>query len=437
VRKRIGSSKLGLCDTQLRRSSDARRDCSSAAAFVPAPVGRQVRFEADDAGGECLVIGVSVRGRSRCSRCGRKCPGYDRLKPRRWRHLDFGAFQVHLEGTLSRVECKRCGVVVEQVIWADPDSRFTVHFEELVGWMAQRCDKTAISTMLRIAWRSVGTIIERVVARRRTETDWTKVTAIAVDELSIRKGQHYLTLVSDLETGRILWSKEGRSAATLEAFFTEIGPDACARIQHAAIDMFEGYVQAIRRCLPNATIVFDRFHVQQLASKAVDEVRRTEWQRVRGTDEASGIKHLRWALLRSPWNVTPAENERLAALPKQNRALYRAYLLKESLAGIYRSLYTTPWAKRLLNEWIDWASRSRLEPFRKLARTLRRCFDGVVAYFDTGYTTSRAEGLNTKARLATRQAYGFHSADAVRAMIELRCTGLVIALPYQILGAAS
>jgi transposase len=190
-------------------------------------------------------------------------------------------------------------------------------------------------------WRSVGTILERVVERHRAPINWTKVKAIATGELSFRKGHHYLTLVSDLETGRILWSKEGRSAATLESFFAEIGTEACARIQHAAIDMFEGYAQAIRRCLPNATIIFDRFHVQQLASKAVDEVRRRELERLRGTEEARGVKRLRWALLRNPWHVTPDEHERLAELPKKNRLIYGAYLLKEALAGIYRKLYTT------------------------------------------------------------------------------------------------
>ena len=156
-----------------------------------------------------------------------------------------------------------------------------------------------------------------------------------------------------------------------------------------------------------------------------------EWQRLRDTDEARGIKHLRWALLRNPWNATPAEHERLAVLPKQNRLIYRAYLLKESLADIYRNLYTPPWAKRRLTEWISWATRSRLDPFRKLSRTIQRCFDGVLAYFETGYTTSHAEGQNNKARLATRQAYGFHTPEAVCAMIELRCTGLVIPLPHQ------
>jgi len=285
--------------------------------------------------------------------------------------------------------------------------------------------------LMRIAWRTVGAIIERVVARHREPIDWTKVTAISVDELSIRKGQHYLTLVSDLERGRILWSKEGRSKATLEAFFAEIGPEACGRIRHAAIDMCEAYAQAIRKFLPNATLIYDRFHVQRLASKAVDEVRRAEWQRLRDSDEASGIKHLRWALLHNPWNTTPAQNERLSALPQQNKILYRAYLLKEALADIYRRLYTLHWARRRFIEWLSWAVRSQLEPFRKVARTLKRCFEGVLAYFETGYTTSRAEGLNTKARLATRQAFGFHSADAVRAMIELRCTGISVPLPHR------
>lgn len=389
-----------------------------------------VRFETDDLGDESLIIAVAVRGRSRCARCGRKCPRYDRLQCRRWRHLDFGAWQVLLEAQLWRVECKRCGIGVEQVSWADALSRFTYPFEDLVAWQAQRLDKTAISTMLRIAWRTVGRIIERVVTRRRMAIDWTKVTAIAVDELSFRKGHRYLTIVYDLGSGRVLWSKEGRSKATLEAFFQEIGPDACARIRHAAIDMFEAYAQAIAQWLPNATLIYDRFHVQQLASKAVDELRRTEWRKVQGTDDASGIKRLRWALLRNPWNVTPREHERLSVLPKHNKLLYRGYLLKEGLAAIYRNLYTVPWARRRLNEWLSWASRSRLEPFHRLARTIKRCFDGVLAYFETGYTTSLAEGKNTKARLATRQAYGFHTPDAVRAMIDLRCTGLHIPLPF-------
>ena len=381
--------------------------------------------------GHDVVVAVAVRGRSRCSRCSRKCARYDRLEARRWRDLDALGRRVFLEGTLWRVSCTKCGVVVEEVWWADAGSRFTRRFEDLVAWKAQHCDKTTIQTEMRIAWRTVGAIIERVVARRRSPIDWTKLKAISVDELSYRKGHHYLTLVVDLESGRIVWSKEGRSEATLTAFFQLIGEDACAGIRHAAIDMSAAYRNSIEKCLPNATIVFDRFHVQQLASKAVDNVRREQWREARGIDveSAHAIKGTRWALLKRPWNVTPKQDEILSALPRANASLYRAYLLKESLAGIYDRLLLPGWAKRRLNEWLRWASRSRMPSFVKLSRTIRGHFEGVLAYFETGYTTSRSEGINAKARLATRQAFGFHSADAVRAMIDLRCTGLIVPLP--------
>ena len=410
----------------MRATSLARRVLS-----FPHTVVRGVSFDWDESGRPVCVASVACTTRSRCSRCGRRCPRYDQLEPRRWRHLDFGAWMLLLEAQLWRVDCDLCGVVVERVPWADAGSRFTWPFEELVAWLAQRCDKSSIEVLMRIAWRTVGAIIRRVVGRHRRPIDWASVTAIGVDELSYRKGQHYLTLVCDLGSGRILWSKEGRSAQTLEAFFSEIGTEACARIRHVTIDMSEAYANAIREHLPNATIVFDRFHVQRLASKAVDEVRRNEWQRVRSTDEAGSIKHLRWALLHDPWNVTPAQHERLSILPKLNKLLYRAYLLKEGLAGIYRGLYTRPWAERRLKEWLTWAARSRLPAFQRVGATIRKWFDGVIAYFETGYTNGLAEGLNNKARLATRQAYGFHSAEAVMAMIELRCTGLRLRPPHR------
>jgi transposase len=169
--------------------------------------------------------------------------------------------------------------------------------------------------------------------------------------------------------------------------------------------------------------------VQQLLSAAVDEVRREEWRELRDTDEGRAIKNTRWALLKRPWNVTPKQDETLAILSRTNSRIYRAYLLKESFAGIYDRLLLPGWARRRIQEWLAWASRSRLSAFVRVARTVRQHLDGILGYFETGYTTSHSEGLNTKARLATRQAFGFHSAGAVCAMIDLRCTGLVIPLP--------
>jgi transposase len=216
----------------------------------------------------------------------------------------------------------------------------------------------------------------------------------------------------------------------LAEFFAEIGPLACARIRHVAMDMSEAYAKAVRASVPNAEIVYDRFHVQKLVSAAVDKTRREEWQRLRGTLEGNAIKHTRWALLKSPWNLTQKQDEALARPQSNNQRLYRAYLLKESFVDIYRALPQAGWARRKMSAWLSWASRSKLGALVHAARTIRKHLDGVLAYFRTGYTNSQAEGLNNKARLATRHAYGFHSADAVRAMIELRCSGIHLTMPH-------
>lgn len=377
------------------------------------------------------VVELWVRRRPRCSRCGRRRPIHQTLGSRRWRHLDLGGRRCYLQASLRRVACAPCGgTFVEAVPWAEADADFTRPFEEWIGWLTQRCDQTTVSQLARVAWRTVGTIVARVVQRLRPAPDWKGLTAIGVDELSYRKGHRYLTLVTDLLTGRIVWSKEGRSADTLTAFFQEIGPAACARIEYAVIDMSEAYRQAIVASLPHVELVYDRFHVQQLLSRAVDEVRREEWRARQGSREGDALKRTRWALLKRPWNTTLRDDERLAGLARSNRRLYRAYLLKEALAGIYDRLLHPGWARRRLQEWLGWAHRSRLPPFLRVARTVRQHLEGILAYFRTGFTNGPAEGLNAKARLATRQAYGFHSAEAVRAMIDLRCTGLRIPLPH-------
>ena len=376
-----------------------------------------------------IVVSISVRGRSRCSQCGRKCSRYDRLPSRRWRHLDVGAWEIELAASLWRVDCHHCGVTVEQVSFAEPNSGFTRPFEDLVGWLAQRCDKTMISEFLRIAWRTVGAILERVIARHRQAIDFSTLRAISVDELSWRKGHHYLTLVTDLERSRVIAVMEGRSAESLAAFFREIGPENCARIRHVSIDMSAAWEKAIGEFLPNAELCYDRFHVLRLLSDAVDEVRREEWRRTQGTEEGESTKHTRYAVLKRPWNVTPRQQETLSALPRTNRRLYRAYLLKEAFAGIYDRLLLPLWARRRMKEWLSWAKRSQLRAFRRVARTIQQHLEGILAFFNTGYTTGMSEGQNTKARLATRQAYGFHTAEAVRAMIELRCSRLNIPLP--------
>jgi transposase len=367
--------------------------------------------------------------RPRCSGCGRKRPGYDTLPARQWRHLDFGGVEVFLRYAPRRVNCRRCGVVVERVPWSEEaDSRFTRDFENQVAYLAQRCDKTSITEMFRIAWETVGRIIERVVRRKRPENPLADLEQIGVDELSYRKHHHYVTLVTDQQEGRIVWGKEGKSAETLLAFFEALGEEGRKRIKVVTMDMSQGYIKAVREAVPQAQIVFDRFHVQQLVSNALDRCRREEWQRSRATgdrERAQSLKHTRWALLKNPWNLTPKEEARLSSLQQSNTGLYRAYLLKESFADILDRRQPNV-VREKLRSWLAWASRSRLAPFVQVARTIREHLDDIVAYIRWRLTNGVVEGLANKARLLTRRAYGFHSATAVLAMIMLCCTGLTL-----------
>lgn len=376
-----------------------------------------------------LILMVRPRWKKcRCGHCGRHVHGYDRLKTRRWRHLDWGGVRIWLEYAPRRVSCWRCGVVVEKVPWAaSASTRFTWDFEEQVGYFTQRTDKTSVEIAFGIAWRTVGAIIERVVYRHRPKKALSKLRDIGVDELSYRKGHRYLTLVTDHATGHIVWAHEGRSSETLSAFFNEIGETGCQNIRTVTMDMSKAYISAVQKRLSHAQIIFDRFHVQQLVTDAVDETRRAEWNRLRQDDPEAGkaIKNLRWPLLKNPWNLTPKQADRLSTLQRDNARLYRAYLLKESFAEILDRRQPNVVKDKLL-DWIVWASRSRLPAFVEVASTIRKHLDDIVAYIRFRLTNGVVEGLNNKARLLTRRAYGFHSAGAIMAMIQLCCTGIII-----------
>jgi transposase len=184
--------------------------------------------------------------------------------------------------------------------------------------------------------------------------------------------------------------------------------------------MSAAYISAIDAADSQVTKIFDRFHVQALASDAVDEVRRSEVRRLAGTEEAKFIKDSRYSLLKNPWNLTRRQGQRLREIQANNKTLYRAYLLKESLAKAFDYLQPAR-AEKAFREWISWAKHSHLEPFKKLAGTIERHFEGILAYTKTRLTNGLTEGLNNMIRLITRRAFGFHSAPALQAIIQLVC----------------
>lgn len=383
-----------------------------------------------EAGNVALKVRPCWR-RARCSECGKVAPGYDRLPERRWRHLAFGRFPVWLRYARRRVKCPHCGVVVEKVPWADADSGFTYDFEEMAAYLAQITDKTKVTEMLGISWRTVGRIVERVVSRRLDASRLGDLHMIGVDEFGYRKRHRYITIVVDHERERVVWAKEGRDSEVLKGFFEELGPEGRERIETVTMDMAKGYIKAVRDSLPQARIVFDRFHVQQLASEAVDEVRRGIVRELRGCEneeEAKAVKGTRFVLLKRPRNLDRAEKEKLSEVQRTNRRLYRAYLLKETLTEALEYQQAAR-AEEALRNWLGWAARSRLEPFVRTARTIREHFEGVLAYVKTRMTNALAEGINNKLRMVARRAYGFHGAQALISMLFLTCGGVALNPP--------
>ncbi len=384
---------------------------------------RVIRFEFSDDG---LVVDVAPRTRTpRCSGCYRRAPNVYDQRSRFWRHLDLGGMVLLLRYALRRVDCRRCGIVTELVPWAEHGSRFTREFEQTAAYLAQRTDQTTVSTMLRIAWVTVGHIVSRVVSRLGPANRLEGLTHIGIDELSYRKHHEYVTIVVDHIKGRVVWVHPGKNAETVKRFFEELGPEQTAKIEAVTIDMSGAYIQAVTDAAPKARLIFDRFHVQRLAHDALDEVRREQMRELRGTDDGAAIKKTRFALQKNPWNLTQPEAERLALVQRNNRSLYRAYLLKETLADIYGRRQPGVARKKLL-AWIGWALHSRLAPFQRVARTIRKYLDGVLGYIATGFSNGRSEGLNGKVRTITRRAYGFHSAKSLIGFIFLCCSGITL-----------
>ena len=401
---------------------------------------------------EGIVVGLRRRGRKHTCPCGYKTwATYDR-SVRRWRHLDLGASRCFLEAEIVRIRCSRCDRVrTEEVPWARLGARHSRDLQDLVAYMAQRMDKTAITSLLRISWEAVAKIVVDVVATHLDVARLDDLYRIGVDEVSYRKGHRYLTVVADHDQGgSVVWAKEGKNAATLEAFYDEMGSKRCAVLEAVSLDMGGAYKKATDAKAPRARQCVDPFHVVKLSNEAINKARRWAWnierrqsagpKRPRGRpridapppppDQARWTKHTRWALLKDPEDLLDSQLEILHELRRQGSVLYRCWQLKEGLRDLYR-LRRPEQAPEHLDWWLAWACRSRIPSFVALSKTIRANRDRILAAIELGLSNSKLEGLNSKIRLINHRGYGHHSAAAVIAMIYLCCGGITVELPFK------
>lgn len=389
--------------------------------------------EGVDLDGEDVVVRVRARVReASCGACGRGCPRYDRGKgPRRWRSLDFGTSMVFVEARPGRVKCPEHGVITARVPWARHGSEYTRDFEDQVAWLAVRATQAHVSELMRVAWRTVGAIVQRVSAEAAARTDQlAELERIGIDEISHRKGQKYLTIVVDHDKHRLVWAADGRNAATVDRFFDDLGEERAKSLQFVSADGASWIETVVRRRSPHATLCLDAFHVVAWATDALDEVRRVVWNEARRegmSAAARDLKDSRYALWKNPETLTASQKLKLSRIQRTNRPLYRAYLLKEQLRTLLKQPRDTGMA--LLKAWLGWASRSRLEPFIRLARNLRARHDQIALLLQHRLSNARTEAMNRGLRLIHRRAHGFHSAQPMIALAMLAFGGLCPPLP--------
>jgi transposase len=401
-----------------------------------------VCFDEDE---QVLVVSVRAvaRQRGRCGQCRRRCPGYDqgRAGRRRWRGLDSGTVRVFVEADSVRVECPVHGVVVAHVPWARHDAGHTHTFDAQVAWLATQTSKSAVTQLMRITWRTVGSIIARVWADVEAGVDrFEGLARIGIDEVSYRKHHHYLTVVVDHDTGQLVWAKAGRSKDTMRAFFDALGVDRSRRLTHVSCDGATWITTVVAERAPQAILCADPFHIVAWATDALDNVRREVWniarrapggsrREVKGRSvpvniaqgDARALKRARYTLWKNPENLTDRQRTKLAWIAKTHPYLHRAYLLKEGLRTVFQ--LTAPDAKHALQRWLQWAARCRIPEYVQLARRIRAHQPAIHASLDHNLSNALIESTNTKIRLITRIAYGFANPDNLIAMAMLTLGG--------------
>jgi transposase len=322
---------------------------------------------------------------------------------KRWRHLNFFQYRCELVARVPRAQCATHGVRQTTVPWARPESGFTLLFEAMAMLLAGQMPVNEVARITGEEDTRLWRLIQRLVEAAHAAKDWSQVRAIAIDETSTRRGRCYATVILDLDTRAVLYMAEGRNSRAVAEFADALrrhGGDP-AQIAWVSMDMLHCYTKGVRENLPQARVVFDRYHLMVMAGEAVELVRR------KLQHEGADLKGSLWALRGNEWNLSSQQQEVRRSLCQRYKALGRALALRDALQDVYEAPREE--GPAWLAEWCGWAARSRLEPFRKLARTIRQYWNGIVAYFNERITQGAIEAMNGIIQLAKRRARGFRN----------------------------
>lgn len=380
-------------------------------------------IELDQRDREVRVHLANREVRPACPECGKACPGYDHRR-RRWRHLDTCQYQTILVADVPRIECPEHGVLQVRVPWGEPDSRFTALMEALtIDWLKE-ASISAVSRMLRLSWKEVATIQDRAVQRGLARRALTLPTQLGVDETSFQKRHEYVTVVCDRSLDVVVHVADGRGRETLEDYLKAFPEESREQVESVTMDMWAGFIAAAEAQIPGAEskIAYDKFHVAQHLSKAVDKVRRDEHRSLLAAG-SEALKKTKYLWLKNPESLSPERREILDGLRSCALKTARAWGLKELAMSLWHYRHRG-WARKAWLKWYSWAIRSRLEPIRKVARMVRTHLEGILNAIVLGVTNARAEGINAKIQWLKFNARGFRNRERFRKAIYFHLGGL-------------
>ena len=367
-----------------------------------------------------LALEVDLRPRRGslgiCSGCGGRRPGYDRLAKRRFEFVPFWGILVFFVYAKRRVNCPACGVKAEQLPWAVGNRRLTTTYAWFLAGWAKRLSWTEVADAFHSTWYHVFSSVKMAVGWGRKRVNLDNVTALGIDEMQWGRGHNYVTVVYQINQGRrrLLWVGQRRTAKTLLRFFRWLGRERTRRIEFICSDMWKAYLKVVARKAAHAIHILDRFHIMAHMSKAIDKVRAEEGKDLKAKGLEPVLKGSRWWFLKKPINLTATQAPKLAEVLRYNLRTVRSYLLKEDFQSFWE--YVSPyWAGRFLDQWCRRTMRSRIEPMKKVAKMLRRHRGLLLNWFRAKkeFSSGVVEGLNNKAKLATRKAYGFRTFECL------------------------
>jgi len=367
-----------------------------------------------------IELGWQWGAAAKCPECGRACSIHDCAPERTWRHLDTMQFTTLIRARAPRSDCPEHGVKTMQVPWAAPQGRFTLLFECFsVEVLLASASVSQACALLGIGWDTAQEIMRRAVNRGLERRQLEKLKYLGMDEKSFRRGQSYITLLTDLEESRVLDVVEERTAEAASQLWDTLSPEQKQAVEAVAVDMWEPFIQTIQAQVPEADIVHDKFHVSKYLGEAVDKVRRQEHKELlaEGDETLKGTRQL-W--LYNPQNFSPEQAEEFSALKDLHLKVARAWAAKELFSKFWE-YQEEGWARRFFKDWFGWVSRSRLKPVVEVAQMLKRHLENLLTYLRHHITNAVTEGLNSKIQSLKSAARGFRNFQNYRIRILFFC----------------